>query len=82
MPTCTRRSPTAWGSGEFKLTGRALPVEDPALLRATADAIEAKIAWRPPERSHFFTVDVERAAFITYDGDGGKHVRIWRRDRP
>jgi hypothetical protein len=31
---------------------------------------------------HFFTIDVERAGFITYDGDGGKHVSIWRRDRP
>lgn len=68
--------------GEFKLTGRALPVEDPALRKAAADVIEAKIDWRPPERSHFFTIDVERAAFITYDDDGTKHVKLWRRDQP
>ncbi|HEX6676529.1 MAG TPA: pyridoxamine 5'-phosphate oxidase family protein [Actinomycetes bacterium] len=68
--------------GEFKLTGRALPVEDPALRKAAADVIEAKIDWRPPERSRFFTIDVERAAFITYDDDGTKHVKLWRRDQP
>ncbi len=68
--------------GEFKLTGRALPIEDPALRKAAADVIEAKIDWRPPERSHFFTIDVERAAFITYDEDGTKHVKLWRRDQP
>ena len=68
--------------GEFKLTGRALPIEDPALREAVADVIEAKIDWRPPERSHFFTIDVERAAFITYDDDGTKHVKLWRRDQP
>ena len=68
--------------GEFKLTGRALPIEDPALRQAAADVIEAKIDWRPPERSHFFTIDVERAAFISYDDDGTKHVKLWRRDLP
>jgi len=68
--------------GEFKLTGRALPIDDRALRGASADAIEAKIDWRPPERSHFFTVDIERAAFITYEEDGTKHVEIWRRDQP
>jgi hypothetical protein len=68
--------------GEFKLTGRALPIEDPALRHAAADAIEARIDWRPPERSHFFTIDVERAAFITYDEGGTKHVKLWRRDQP
>jgi Pyridoxamine 5'-phosphate oxidase len=68
--------------GEFKLTGRALPIEDPALRKTVADVIEAKIDWRPPERSHFFTIDVERAAFITYDDDGTKHVKLWRRDQP
>jgi hypothetical protein len=68
--------------GEFKLTGKALPIEDPALLEATADTIEAKIDWRPPARSHFFTVDVERVAFITYDEDGTKHAEVWRRGQP
>jgi len=42
---------------------------------------EARIAWRPPKRSHFFTVEVERAAFITYDEDGTQHVKRWRLDQ-
>jgi hypothetical protein len=65
--------------GEFKAAGRAVPIEDPGLWEAAADVIEAAIDWRPPKRSHFFTVAVDRAAFITYDPDGTQHVKRWRR---
>jgi hypothetical protein len=68
--------------GEFKATGRAAPIEGPALWEAAADMIEARIAWRPPKRSHFFTVSVEHAAFITYDRDGTQHVKRWRLGQP
>jgi hypothetical protein len=68
--------------GEFKAAGRALPIEEPALWEAASDVIEAAIDWRPPKRSHFFTVEVDRAAFITYDEDGTQHVKRWRRDQP
>ena len=43
--------------------------------------IEARIDWRPPERSHFFAVDVESAAFVTYDEDGKQSVTRWTRGR-
>jgi hypothetical protein len=68
--------------GEFKAAGRVVPIEDPELWEAAADLIEAKIDWRPPERSHFFTVEVDRAAFITYDEDGTQHVKRWQCGQP
>jgi hypothetical protein len=65
------------GPGEFKLRGRACEVGDPGFREAAADVIEAAIEWRPPERSHFFAVAAESAAFVTY-GEGGKqHVVRW-----
>jgi Pyridoxamine 5'-phosphate oxidase len=64
--------------GEFKLRGRALPIEDAALREATADAIDAVWSWRPPPESHYFEVDVEAAAFVVWS-DGEKRVERWRR---
>jgi hypothetical protein len=68
--------------GGFKAAGRAVPIEDPRLWEAAADVIEARIDWRPPKRSHSFTVEVDRAAFITYDEDGTQHVKRWRHGQP
>jgi Pyridoxamine 5'-phosphate oxidase len=66
--------------GEFKLSGVAVSVEDADLRHAVADAIETAIRWRPPERSHFFAIDVESAAYVDYEG-GDQHVRRWSRQR-
>jgi Pyridoxamine 5'-phosphate oxidase len=66
--------------GEFKLRGHAVVIEDARLRAASADAIEAAIDWRPPERSHFFAVAVEAAAFVHYEDDERRMTR-WNRER-
>ena len=53
---------------EFKLRGRAVEVDDQALRKATAERIETVSGWRPPTNWHFFTIDIEDAAYISWDG--------------
>ncbi len=67
--------------GEFKLRGHAREVGDPKFRDATAAVIKAAIEWRPPERSHFFAVAAESAAFVTYGEDGSQNVARWFADR-
>jgi hypothetical protein len=55
--------------GEFKLRGRALALDDPALHEAYGDATEAEIDWRPTGPFHLFSLDIEEAAFVIYEGD-------------
>jgi hypothetical protein len=52
--------------GEFKLRARAIPIEDASLRNAIADAVERRGGYRPPDDWHFFTIDVESAAFHDY----------------
>jgi hypothetical protein len=65
---------------EFKLRGRALPIEDAALRRAVSDTFVEKIDWRPPEESHFFAVDIASAAFVIYQ-EGDQHMTVWSPER-
>jgi hypothetical protein len=65
--------------GDVKLYGRALEEPDPSVRRAFEDAIQARIAWRPPEPYHLFSVDVESAAYIVF-GEGG-HAMAWDPER-
>ena len=71
--------------GDFKLYGRAVPVDDPerrALYRAS---VKARINWEPEEpKYHVFAVDIASAGFVTFveprfglawDGDGA--LRRW-----
>jgi hypothetical protein len=53
-------------SGDFKVYGRALPVEDGERLGAHRAAIKARIDWEPPEPYHVFAVDIGSAAFLTF----------------
>lgn len=52
--------------GDFKLYGRAVDVRDPQTRRHFADAVEAKIRWRPQDPYHLFSVDIESAAFVVF----------------
>jgi hypothetical protein len=57
---------------------RTLPVSDGDLRSAIADAIERRGGYRPPDDWHFFTIDVESAAFHDYDeAEDIHHVRRW-----
>jgi pyridoxamine 5'-phosphate oxidase-like protein len=68
--------------GEFKLRGRALPIEDGALREAVADTLERESGYRPPERWHLFGVDVESAVFHHYDPDDSQqHMTRWTPER-
>jgi len=70
-------SDRAGTEGEFKLRGRARDVRDADVREAYAKALFEKIGWRPEgEEWHLFTVDVEHAALIVFDGEQ-KRVQVW-----
>ena len=63
--------------GDFKLYGRAVPVEEEdrrARYRAT---IKARIDWEPTEPNyHLFAVDVDSAGFVTF-AEGKRFWMAW-----
>jgi len=71
--------------GDFKLYGRALPVEEPELRAAYRAVIKARIDWEPAEPSyHLFAVDVVSAGFVTFAApryglawEAGGELRRW-----
>jgi hypothetical protein len=71
-------------SGDFKLYGRAVPVEDAPRREAHRAAIKARIDWAPTEPYHVFAVDIESAGFVTFAEPGyglawqaGGELRRW-----
>lgn len=62
------------GHGDLKLYGRSIDIQDQARRKAHADVQEAAINWRPSEPYHLFTVDIDRAGFISF----GKDRRLLR----
>jgi hypothetical protein len=68
--------------GEVKLYGTVQDEDDPSVRNVVADAVEARINWRPPiDRAHYFRMDIQRAAFVLFD-QGGAHVSVWREGVP
>ena len=65
---------------EFKLRGQVVEIRDQALREATADAIEAASGWRPPAGWHFFSLDIEDAAFLAWQS-GVLDLTRWNCDR-
>ncbi|MGI8523628.1 MAG: pyridoxamine 5'-phosphate oxidase family protein [Nocardioides sp.] len=65
------------GAGELKLRGRA--VEEPEGQPAYAEAVAARLGWRPvPGRFHLFRVDLDDVTFIRYDEPtGDQFVTRW-----
>jgi hypothetical protein len=64
--------------GEFKLRARAVEIRD----RALRDSIADKLGWGHPEHWHYFTADIESAAFLRYDEDAGVQRMIrWTPNR-
>jgi Pyridoxamine 5'-phosphate oxidase len=60
--------------GDVKLYGHAREVVDRHVKSLFADAQEALIDWRPPDSSHVFAVDIERASYINF-GDSHRLLR-------
>ena len=53
-------------SGDIKLYGRALPVEDAPRREAHRRTIQARIDWAPPEPYHVFALDIEEVGWVTF----------------
>lgn len=53
---------------ELKLRGRAVEISDDALRRATAEIVESRSGWRPPESWHVFSIAIEDVALIRWTG--------------
>lgn len=65
------------GSPEFKLAGRAGELADETLRGKLDDLFWETIEWRPAPDSHYFEFLADRAAWVTYDGNGQTSIR-WR----
>ena len=65
--------------GDLKLYGSVADVPEPDRRQAYSDVLNAAISWRPKEPYHLFSVDVERAGFISF-GDDKKLLR-WSVER-
>ena len=65
------------GSPEFKLAGRAEVLASAELRQKLDDLFWEMIEWRPAPDSHYFEFLAERAAWVTYDGNGQTSIR-WR----
>jgi hypothetical protein len=67
--------------GDFKLYGRAVPVEEPERRARYRATIKARIDWEPEEPSyHVFAVDVDSAGFVTF-AEGNRYGLAWDPER-
>jgi hypothetical protein len=63
--------------GDFKLYGRAVPVDEPERRARYRATIKARIDWEPEEPNyHVFAVDVDSAGFVTF-AEGNRHWLAW-----
>src|SRR5262245_31371776 len=67
------------GDGEFKVRGRAVATDDPAVQSRYAEAVADSLGWRPePGRFHLFAVDIDEVTVIRYDdANGDQYVVRW-----
>jgi hypothetical protein len=63
--------------GDFKLYGRAVPVEGSERRARYRATIKARIDWEPEEPNyHVFAVDVDSAGFVTF-AEGNRYGLAW-----
>ena len=66
--------------GDFKLYGRALQIDDPAVRARYRATIKARIGWEPPEPNyHLFAIDVDSAGFVIFGQ--GRYGLAWNPER-
>ncbi|MEX2229165.1 MAG: pyridoxamine 5'-phosphate oxidase family protein [Dehalococcoidia bacterium] len=71
-PRCAVHSTTSakdGTEGDFKLYGRALPVDDEATRERWGVALLAATGWRPTGRFHLFRLDITAAAFVQFGAE-------------
>ena len=60
-------SDRAGTEGDFKLYGRAVPIDDPQVRARYRETIKARIDWEPEEPNyHLLAIDVESAGFVIF----------------
>jgi len=80
-PRCAVHSATSDKSGtegDFKLYGRALPVDDEATRERWGVALLEATGWRPTGRFHLFRLDITAAAFVQFGAEAralAEHLR-------
>lgn len=62
--------------GDVKLYGRATPLA-PEREEPYWQHIFELMNWRPDGPAHVFTVDIESASYVRFDGDGTMHWLTW-----
>ena len=78
---CTIHSATSnrnGSQGDFKVSGRAVEVNDLEERRLYCDASYERIDWKPEEPEfHLFSIDVDSAALIEFKDEKITH-RFWQ----
>jgi hypothetical protein len=60
-------SDRAGTEGDFKLYGKAVPVDDPQVRARYRETIKARIDWEPEEPDyHLFAFDIESSGFVIF----------------
>jgi hypothetical protein len=69
--------------GEFKLRGRAMSEEDPALNARIAEAIAEQLGWSPEVgKFHLFRIEVEDVTFVHWDDNSNdQYLSRWPEGR-
>ena len=68
--------------GDIKLYGRVIDIDDQRLRAAFREAILDRMNWAPNEPDyHLFSLEIERAAFVVFDGKGHEDVMVWDPDK-
>ncbi len=65
-------------AGEFKIRGRAVNIDDPAVIERYCQALQEATNWRPEGPFHLFAVDIDHAVHIKYLENGDQSVVEWR----
>jgi hypothetical protein len=81
-PRCAVHSTTSdkdGTEGDFKVYGRASEVTDAARVERHRQVTEQEIGWRPPDKFHVFTVEVEEVAYALFGGEeDDPKIYSWR----